>query len=210
MMVVASTATTQAADIFDVKLSYCDTPESTKYIQMSSASVYPLCYTLTNTSDVPLEVYVDFVDGTNTYDQFHHKACLDAHHKEMFGRFVTWYTSNIRLKAGESKQQQAEIQYPKEMQGVYQWCIIYMVSTNGESITTPEGINIVLRKAKFIEVKLDGVASWLSTTSLTSLRVSNEKRIVLAIVIYGIISAGIVSVRYARRKVPHTSRYNRS
>lgn len=198
-MVIMGTATTQAADIFTISLSYCDTPESTKYIQMQSATTYLLCYTLTNKSDTPVEVLVDFVDGTNTYDQLQHKACLDAQHKEMFGKYVTGYTSKVSLKAWESKQETAMITYPKDMQGTYQGCIVYALREWAKPMMTPEGINVVLRKGKFIELHVDSVGNW------KTLPMIGQKTYAIYILLYILVVTGIVSARYGiiRKKPSH-------
>ncbi len=120
-------------------------------------STYELCYAVQNRSDQDVAVDIWFVDGMLTNDQWQNKACWTPDKVDNFGKYVTWYKTQLLLRKWESKTAHAKIYFPKD--AVTSWfvmhgCLVYSLSSNEDETNIPLGVGILVRKAKFIDLHI--------------------------------------------------------
>jgi len=143
-----------ADDLANVSLSYCNTQESTLQYQIEPSIETGICYMLSNASKKPVMIKLSFIDGTFTNDQRKNKACLSDVDRENFWQYVTGYDQLITLKPGETIKKEANLLYPKGMDGLYHWCVVYSVVEKKKSTASDASasFSILMRRAKFIDV----------------------------------------------------------
>lgn len=143
-----------AASLKNISLEYCQTSGNILTYTIDPEVQQEICYTLTNDSDQPVTMNINFIDGTYTNDQRQNRACLDESSKENFGQYVSDYERVVTLTGGESRDQTALLRYPAGSDGSYHGCVSYAVAENTTASNTQESSNfsILMRKAKFIDV----------------------------------------------------------
>lgn len=147
----------RAQSLFDVSLDYCDGAGNTLALQVDAGVPKHICYTLANHATAPITLAISFVDGVYTNDTLHNKACLSANDTQQFGKYVSDYDAQIIIQPGESIQKQAVLQYPLDSKWVYNGCIVYTVLQEPvQTLVSDQYINILMRKAKFIDVTVQG------------------------------------------------------
>lgn len=143
---------TKADDLSTASLSFCDSSD-TLNIALEPGVQTGICYQLTNGGKNEITVKLGFVDGTFTNDERKNRACQLDNQIQMFGKYVTGYSSIVTLQAGQTISGEALLKYPERMNGLFHGCLVY-------SIITPEKANAVwttsfsiqMRRAKFIDV----------------------------------------------------------
>lgn len=142
-----------ADDLANVSLDYCDTPENTLQYQIDPGVETGICYTLSNRSKNTVTVKLSFLDGTFTNDEWQNKACLSDNDVENFWTYVTNYDSLITLQPWETLRKEAQLMYPKGMDGLYYGCVVYsVVEEKPADEWMGTSFSILMRRAKFIDV----------------------------------------------------------
>lgn len=154
LVAIFGASTISLADgLWSVSLVFCDTTGNTLRYTIDPGTPTDICYTLTNSSQQDLIIRTNFVDGTYTNDKRQNKACLGEDEITSFGQYVTNYTREVPLAAGESKQDIAKLLYPQWTDGLYHGCVTYTIvqAKTAWSTDTPN-FTILMRKAQFIDV----------------------------------------------------------
>lgn len=143
----------QGADLTNVSLSYCGTSQNTLSYKIAPWIETGICYTIVNHSSIPVTVKILFVDGTFTNDEQKNKACLGDTEGKNFWKFVSWYDQIVQIQPGETVKKEAKLLYPLGMIGLFHGCVVYSLIENTNDIdSSNEGLAIIMRKAKFIDV----------------------------------------------------------
>lgn len=112
-----------------------------------------ICLTLRNTSQTALPVLTNFVDGVTTSDG-EHIACRDeTDAKQGFAKFVDLPEPAFTLPAGATVTKKATLQFPAEFSGETAGCFTYRL---GEQTLQQGTLNVILRKANIIQVRVKG------------------------------------------------------
>lgn len=173
-----------SSDLTNVSLEFCNTSANGLTYHIDAGVQTGICYSMINHSNESVKVKIWFVDGTYTNDQQQNKACLGDNDIEKFWKYVSGYDQFITLKAGETKKNIAELLYATGMNGLYHWCVVYsLVEENKE---TMNGLSIIMRSARFIDVFLGNMetiktqGTWvilLDFTSADGENISNDPKI---------------------------------
>lgn len=145
---------TNADDLANLWLSFCGTwAADAMNIALEPGTETGICYTLSNGWKNDVMVKVGFVDGTFTNDQRKNKACFTDEVTQTFWQYITGYQQIVSLKAGQSITQNALLQYPLGMHGLFHGCLVYSVLTPTTNSTAGwTSFSIQMRRAKFIDV----------------------------------------------------------
>jgi hypothetical protein len=112
-------------------------------------------------------VIIGFVDGTVTNDQQKNKACMQQWQDKNFWQYVTGFVSSMLVSAQTTVLRHATLQLPKWAAWIINGCLVYYT----KSVAMWGGINfsILMRKAKFIDIKLEAQSGKLKAFLYISL-----------------------------------------
>ncbi len=165
-----------AGDLFSISLNYCNTPEGVLKYHLDPGIGKSICYTISNSSNTPTTIKLSFIDGTFTHDALKNKACLTDADVDKFWKYVTGYEQFITLKAWETIQKNAQILYPKGMDGIYYGCIAYtVIGSTGKNVPNVTGFTVLMRRARFIDITVGN-----PKTIKENIAVSSEKKNIIS------------------------------
>lgn len=174
----------EAPQLTDVRLRFCNDEEvvgGTKQLQMQTKPETPnqICMYLFNTTNQPLEVNVNFVDGTITNDSAKNKACKNEDEKSSFGKYVRFISSEtganealsggIQALFGEGEsiktffippqsviQEFATVNLPSGYAGKIYWCATLTLKEEKSESENAEIFQILNRLGYPIEMVVEG------------------------------------------------------
>jgi len=140
-----------SAEVQSIEVKFCENDAKTKQYTITPGIRQDICIEVINSIDKDILVSMDFVDGTLTNDQWKNRACMDSQ-KEKFGQYITGNESSFVLPARGSIIKHAQLLYPKGATGNIMGCLVYY--TKGVSLWWTVDLNILVRRAKFIDITL--------------------------------------------------------
>lgn len=154
----ANEFTEKSKNIQDVEVNFCDEYGS----KSISYDVFlwkkqDICLNIFNGSEQDVVVNLWFVDGMLTNDQWKNRACWNNDDVDSFWQYITWYQPSISLKKDETKTQHVNLRLPDDLTlawSAIEWCLVYSLSSNTVDGSGSVGFDIVVRKAKFINLNI--------------------------------------------------------
>ncbi len=140
-----------SAEVQSIEVKFCENDAKTKQYTITPGISQDICIEVINSIDKDILVSMEFVDGTFTNDQWKNRACMD-NQKEKFGQYVTGLEESFILPAKWGVIKHALLTYPKNATGTILGCLVYY--TKGVSLWWTMDLNILVRRAKFIDITL--------------------------------------------------------
>ena len=143
-----------------IELSFCDVDDKTikeneLSLEIEQGEKADICIDVRNTSDESITLKLNAVDGAVTIDQTQKRSCKSNVFTEKFGQYIQWYDKLITIPANSQVRQLATLELPLSYVGSFLWCMSYEIFEKEKKKTTWM-FEIILRKAKFIDVFVDG------------------------------------------------------
>lgn len=141
-----------SAEVQNIEVKFCGSDAKTKKYNIIAGEEKDICLEIINSADKDVLISMDFVDGTFTNDQWKNRACMDNNAKEKFGQYITGIENSFVVPAKSSIIKHAKLDYPKNTKGNILGCLVYY--TKGVSMWWDLDFNILIRRAKFIDVSI--------------------------------------------------------
>lgn len=142
-----------SAEVQSIEVNFCGEVGKTKKYTVIAGEEKDICLEITNNADKDILVSMDFVDGTVTNDQWKNRACMDNNKKEKFGQYISGIENTFVVPAKGNIIKHPQVLYPKNTKG---WevlgCLVYY--TKGVSLWWAMDFNILVRRAKFIDITI--------------------------------------------------------
>ncbi len=140
------------SEVQNIEVRFCENDSKTKKYTIVAGKSQDICLEITNSMDKDILVSMEFVDGTLTNDQWKNRACLGNDQKENFGQYVTWIETSFIVPANVSIIKNAQLLFPKTEKKNVLGCLVYY--TKGVSLWWVVDFNILIRRAKFIDITI--------------------------------------------------------
>lgn len=154
LLFISSYTTAQDDSILGVSVKFCNNDHITKSLSIESFSGQKteICMQFINSLDRDVLVWYDFVDWVVTNDSYHTRACDNSSLWSSFRSYFSTGNRMVNLKASSITTQKDYIMIPYENTEIINWCLTYFSLSNIDDKKPIDTINVVLRKALFIDV----------------------------------------------------------
>lgn len=157
----AHTVFAQEANLGDVNVRFCNDAaikEGTRSLNLQTKTSVPtdICMYLSNNSDKPITMLINFVDGTVTADSDQKKACQPEGVQQQFGQYVSLEKKEYLLQPKQTIQVNATATFPDGYAGMNYGCVTTQIVWDKPANPDGNMFTIQTRKANFIDVLVDG------------------------------------------------------
>lgn len=144
----------QNNSILDVSVKFCNQNHITKSLEIESISGQreEICMQFINSSNKDILVWYEFVDWVKTEDSYNARACNNTAIDSKFNSFFQSWSKEIKIWANSIFTQRDYIIVPYELTGTLNWCLTYFALSDQDKTKNPEMINVLVRKASFIDI----------------------------------------------------------
>lgn len=140
-----------AQNIGDIDVSFCNSwIENDSYFTSvtEAGKTENVCVNIKNTSQNPVSLHIDFVDGAIS-DQWNSVCFAPDYLQKEFSKYISSFETDVDLQWGETVQKEYELQYPIWFSGLSHGCISYYINSDENN---EGGVSMIFRKVNRIDV----------------------------------------------------------
>ena len=144
-----------AQNIGDIDVSFCNSwIENDSYFTLvtEAGKTEKVCVDIKNTSQNPVSLHIDFVDGAIS-DQWNSVCFAPDYLQKEFSKYISSFETDVDLQWGETVQKEYELQYPIWFSGLSHGCISYYINSDENN---EGGVSMIFRKVNRIDVLVWG------------------------------------------------------
>lgn len=158
--VVSAQMTDQSVtNLWDLTVRFCDFEDQDAPLKKSTFFttetwvLNEICMVVDNKWPTDAKIYIDFVDGSITWDESQNKACEPSWTIANFGQFVGYDNNERLIEAWTTQQSTVQLQYPEWFSWMSYWCVtLQVIEENPESDSDDNMFRVISRRANFIDV----------------------------------------------------------